>query len=293
MEARKPSVAESVAGTGFFNRSTEASAFTKAINEAHQAPYTSVDAEGRKVQITDNDYWETFDKAWEGQRPELLDAGQRGNHMWTAPYADRSHMMAAVHASGMYTMDEYEQARAQAEKFGVESLRSGEQEALQEGTEKFSDALKFMEQTGAIKDGKPCYGVRDELRDTGRYVKLATLDGSEQSGYLMELEPMASTHRFLDLECPEGTAQILSLEEGTYNVASEWQSSPLIQAGIEAARKAQAEYGHLPTHDCGAEPAPEAVKTACPALDAMMREKDRVDSRESGPQVESDGHGIV
>lgn len=231
-------------GRGYFNSNTGISAGHAAVLAEARKPFTSVDAQGREnVDITAPGYHEAMNRATMAYQPQYKSSGNV-NPMWTMPYKDREAMVQDIQVSGCFGEDALQGLMDQAGTFGAESLTEQERAIVSRGPEAWKHASEYM---GAV--GYPG-GSADPIPDTGRYVKLRSPEGTTSS-MLMELPPRMDVHYFVDLEMPEGQAQVLALKEGAYEVAWEFEDSPLVRDGIEAARKFQETFGHIPEKGCG------------------------------------------
>ncbi len=285
-DVRRPAY-HGVKGEGYFNKSPEASAFMKRINDKAREPFTTRQGQATMIDVTAPGYHDAMMDAWKSVQPDL--SQDVPSSLWTMPYEDRERLVATVRNSGIKSMEAFDELAGQAATFGAESLKRGQGDAVALGKDAFADAFRFFGECGELdpEDGKTATDPLGELRDTGRYVTLEGPDGSV-SHYMMEMRPLNETHRFLDLECPEGEAQVLMINEGDYKVHGVWGSSPLIQAGIEAARGHMAEHGTIYPKGCGsfgreveriAGPAPQIAR-----MNAAMAE---TDAREAeGPAID-------
>lgn len=235
-------------GRGYFNSSTGISAGHAAVLAEARKPFTSVDAQGREnVDVTAPGYHEAMDRATTAYQPQYKSSGNV-NPMWTMPYKDREAIVQDIQAAGCLDETALRDLMDQAGTFGAESLTEQERAIVERGPEAWKQASEYMGALGY--DAERLSGSAEPIPDTGRYVKLRSPEGTT-SGMLMELAPRMDVHYFVDLEMPEGQAQILALKEGAYEVAWEFEDSPLVRDGIQAARDFQDTFGHIPDKGCG------------------------------------------
>lgn len=240
-----------VKGHGYFNKADDLSEFTKKATEKAREPYVTREGQRVNIDVTAPGYHEAIQAAWAEGRPKPVE--NEPCKLWTLPWEQREGIVLTAHSSGIKDMERFDELSEQAAQFGIESVDMFQKAAVEMGRDDFAAALDYMDKT-KLYDPDAASTVDDpfgELRNTGRFVKLEAPNG-DVSSFLMEMVPLNGKHRFVDLECPEGTAQILTLDEGTYSVHSAWQESPMLTAGLESARKYFKEHdGLIPIVECG------------------------------------------
>lgn len=292
VEVRKGPGYNPVKGHGYFNKADGLSEFTaKAMAKARE-PYTTREGQRVNIDVTAPGYHEAIQAAWAEGRPEI--SKDEPCKLWTMPWEQREGIVSTAHSSGIKDMNQFDELSHQAAAFGIESVGMFQKAAVEMGRDDFAAAMDYMDKTkrydpdAASTIGDP-FG---ELRNTGRFVKLEAQNG-DVSSFLMEMLPQNGKHRFVDLECPEGTAQILTLEEGTYSVHSVWDESPMLTAGLESARKYFKEHdGLIPLVECGTDT--EAAKQVS-SLDRMhaMMGKNETDVVDGPAFTGSDEPGVI
>lgn len=236
-ETTKKPFPAAIQGRGYFNSNPGIGAGEAAAIRKAQAPFTTVDGQGREsIDILAEGYAEAISKVTQDYAQPQYKSSGNDNTVWMMPYREREALLQNLAVAGVKGVGDMNAIRANGNRNGYQEALAG----LDDKT--IQDALDY--QAAIADDGS------GGIKDTGRYVVLRSPDGTT-SKLMMELEPRMDVHRFLDLEAPEGQAQVLELKEGAYDVAWEFEDAPIIQDGIEAARAFQEEFGLVPSTKCG------------------------------------------
>lgn len=239
--------AEPMKGRGYFNEAQGTSAgMAKQIKKVQEG-YTTRDGDKTDINI-DPSYHEAMDAAWRAYQPEAV-KNKPAVSLWEMPWRERDAYVALLQGEGCYSEEDYKALEQQAEMFGLDSLSNGGRALVEKGRDMFDAGTSYINQV-SLSPSASHEDYMDDLHDTGRYVQLQG-PGGAVSQYLMELRPMMDVHRFLDLEAPEGQAQILEFREGDYKVFSEYGNCELVQDGIAAAREYKAERGTIYATELG------------------------------------------
>lgn len=227
-----------VDGHGRFNRSAAPAYAKRLVEEAYKAV---------QPDLSSMDGWdrmgETAEKAWAKSQPQRKTSAP--NPAWDLSWDDREKFVSAVkYSSTVKTAEDVAEKQKVLATFGKPALTPEEFTIANMGVDMFESVGQFMEATG--NTSPQLNFARDPLEDTGRYVRLKGGTGEDgkplkDSQLFMELPPSGDTHRFLDLECEEGKAQVILLPRGSYEIAGEYEKNGLIQFGIDAAKKARDE----------------------------------------------------